>query len=75
LLSRKPKEEGICDICKTAIAQRNDDNEETAKLRFETYENETAPLLGYFEEKGILNKVDANKSMKEVWEQIKEIIA
>ncbi len=75
LLSKKPQEEGICDICKTAIAQRNDDNEETAKLRFETYENETAPLLGYFEEKGILNKVDANKQMKEVWEQIKEIIA
>ena len=75
LLSKKPQVDGVCDVCKGEIVQRSDDNEETAKLRFVTYENETKPLLGYFEEKNILNKINANASLEEVWAQIKGIIA
>ena len=75
LLSKKPQVDGVCDVCKGEIVQRSDDNEETAKLRFVTYENETKPLLGYFEEKNILNKINANASLEEVWAQIKGIIS
>ena len=44
LISNPPKIMDYCDICDTKLTQRKDDNEETARLRFETYEKETAPL-------------------------------
>lgn len=73
LLNKKPEKEGFCN-CGEKLVQRSDDNEETAKLRFETYNNETKPLLKYFEEKGVLTKIDADKPIKTVWEQLKEVV-
>lgn len=74
LISSPPKLMNYCDICDTQLIQRKDDNEETAKLRFETYEKETKPLLEYFEDEGILREVDADKPILDVWQSIKEIV-
>ena len=63
-----------CDICDTQLVQRKDDNEETAKLRFETYEKETKPLLEYFDNEGILEEINADAPIGDVWESIKEIV-
>lgn len=68
------KEEGICDKCGTALRTRADDNEETAKLRFETYFRETAPLIEFYEAKGVLYKIDANGSIEEVWKRLLNVI-
>lgn len=74
LLSSPPKLMNYCDICDTQLIQRKDDNEETAKLRFETYEKETKPLLEYFENEDILEEINADAPISEVWQSIKEII-
>lgn len=70
----KPKNEGICDNCSEALIQRQDDNEETFKIRFNTYLEATKPLLDYYKEKGCLKIVDSNKTTNEVFEQIEQIL-
>ena len=74
LISNPPKIMDYCDICDTKLTQRKDDNEETARLRFETYEKETAPLYDYFKEIGILKEIKADKPISEIWENLKEIV-
>lgn len=68
------KVEGICDKCGGALTQRKDDNEETAKARFETYFRETAPLIDFYKNKGVLRTINANGSIDEVWERLLEVI-
>ncbi len=70
LQTLKPKQEGICDECGSELTQRKDDTEEIAKSRFETYFNETAPLIDFYEEKGCLIKLDANGEVNEVWDRL-----
>ena len=74
-LKYKPtKVEGVCDKCGEALTQRKDDNAETAQARFDTYFNETAPLINYYKEKGLLKTLNADGSIDEVWERMLEII-
>ncbi len=74
LISNPPKIMDYCDICDSKLQLRKDDNEETARLRFETYEKETAPLYDYFKDLGILEELDADKPITEIWENLKNII-
>lgn len=74
LISNPPKIMDYCDICDTKLTQRDDDNEEVARARFETYERETAPLYDYFKQMGILREIDATGTILEIWEKLKEII-
>lgn len=74
LLSSKPKLDNICDICGNELIQRADDNKETALLRFKTYDDVTKPLLKYFKDLNILQEINAQGTISEVWEQIKDII-
>jgi len=74
LQSLKPKKEGICDDCGCALIQRKDDTEETAKARFDTYFEQTAPLIKFYEDKGSLVKIDANGEVSEVWERLLKVI-
>ena len=64
------KVENICDRCGSELKTRADDNEETARARFDTYFRETAPLVEFYEKKGVLYKIDANGSIDEVWERL-----
>lgn len=74
LISNPPKIMDYCDICDTKLTQRDDDNEETARLRFKTYEEETAPLYDYFKQMGILREINADAPILEIWENLKNII-
>jgi len=65
-----PKKEGVCDQCGGDLYQRADDREETIEARMEIYDRESAPLLDYFRDKGILREVDGSKSTDKVFEQI-----
>ena len=74
-LKFKPtKVEGICDKCGTELTQRKDDNEETAKARFDTYFKETAPLFDYYKNKNLLKTINAEGSIDEVWERLLKVI-
>lgn len=75
-LKYKPsKVEGICDKCGGHLTQRKDDNEEIAEARFETYFNQTAPLIEYYKNKGKLKTLNADGSIDEVWERLLDIIS
>jgi adenylate kinase len=74
LQSLKPRKEGVCDDCGCELIQRKDDTKETAKARFDTYFEQTAPLIKFYEDKGCLSKVDANGSVEEVWARLLKVI-
>ena len=58
---------GVCDVCGgTEFLRRSDDNAETVRARMEAYEAQTAPLLPYYRERGILEAVDSMAPMDEV---------
>lgn len=71
-----PKIEGFCDKCGHTLKVRSDDSIETAKVRFDTYLEQTKPLVQYYEQRGILKslKVEENDSAQDVFEKIKSII-
>lgn len=69
------KVEGICDKCGSGLTQRKDDNEETAKARFDTYFHETAPLIEYYKKKNSLKTISADGSIDEVWERLLNVIS
>jgi adenylate kinase len=54
-----PTTEGVCDICAGELFQRDDDRPETIRHRLEVYYEQTAPLVGYYAEAGILVGIDA----------------
>ena len=68
------KVENICDNCGVELKTRNDDNAEIAKERFATYFEQTAPLIDFYEKRGMLYKIDANGSIDEVWKRLLNVI-
>ena len=74
LKTMAPKQENICDECGAELYQRADDTEEVAAKRFDTYNTQTAPLVEYYQKKGLLVDVDANKAPDEVYKQILKVI-
>ena len=69
-----PKKEGICDVCGGVLEQRKDDNEETAANRINVYKEQTAPLVGYYTESGVIANFDGEQALDEVFNKIVETI-
>ncbi|MDT8387409.1 MAG: adenylate kinase [Thiogranum sp.] len=60
--SNPPKQEGICDKCGSPVIQREDESEEAITHRLETYNEKTAPLIGFYDKQGLLMTVTATDS-------------
>ena len=60
--SNPPKQEGICDKCGSPVVQREDETEEAISKRLETYNEKTAPLIGFYDKEGMLVTVSATSS-------------
>jgi len=72
----RPKVEGTCDKCGSHdFVRRPDDNAETVKARLVAYHQQTAPILPYYEKKGLLRSVDGMAEMAEVARQIDQVLA
>lgn len=69
-----PKQEGICDKCGGELYQRSDDNEESVGIRLDEYINKTAPLLTFYENKGLLRQIDGDQEIDAVSSQIASIL-
>lgn len=69
-----PKQEGICDKCGGELYQRSDDNEESVGIRLDEYINKTAPLLTFYENKGLLRQIDGDQEIDAVSAQIASIL-
>lgn len=63
-----------CPKCGGKLYQRDDDKEETVKERMQVYENQTAPLIDYYNSKGLVIVVDGGKPLNEVFGQISKVI-
>lgn len=68
---QKPKTEGVCDNCgSTAFKRRSDDTAEAVRTRLGSYHSQTAPLLPYYRNKGVLKSVDGMADIDAVTAQI-----
>ena len=73
---QQPREAGVCDKCGSReFTRRKDDNESTVRDRMTVYHNQTAPLLAYYGERGLIEKVDGMAPIDQVAKEIDEILA
>jgi adenylate kinase len=71
-----PKADGACDLDGGELTQRADDNEETVRNRIAVYEEQTAPLIGYYTDKSVLRSAfGGGKRPDEVYEQVGQILS
>jgi len=70
VLFNPPKQEGVCDKCGGELYQRSDDTEEKVGTRLDEYISKTAPLLAYYEGKGLLREVDGEQEIDTVTAEI-----
>ena len=70
----KPKVEGICDKCGNKLVSRSDDNEESFKVRYQTFMENTLPIKEFYQSKNKLHNIDTNIGKEKIAEKIKEIL-
>ncbi|GHV75557.1 adenylate kinase [Spirochaetia bacterium] len=64
----------ICDICGGEVYTRDDDREEAIRERIEVYREQTAPLIDYYRERGLLVEVDARPGVDQVVENFRKAV-
>ncbi len=69
-LYRPPAVPGVCDLCKTPLMQRADDSEETVRARLRLYAENTAGMLAYYGERGLLREVAGSGDVEAVYNRI-----
>jgi adenylate kinase len=70
-----PKNPGFCDQDGSPLIQRDDDREETVEHRLEVFHEQTAPLVDFYEAKGLLRRFDGSRSPDEVHAHIRATLA
>ncbi|UTW53210.1 adenylate kinase [bacterium SCSIO 12827] len=71
----KPAKDGVCDKCgATEFTRRADDNEGTVRNRLDAYHAQTAPILAYYKDQGLLHDVDGMADIDAVTAQLKGVI-
>lgn len=65
-----PKQQGVCDKCGGELYQRDDDKAEVVRARLETYEKQTAPLVGYYEKRGKLARINGQQEIGKVTQDL-----
>ena len=71
----QPEVDGICDRCGSSdFSRRADDNAETVSARLAAYHEQTAPLLPYYEARGVLKSIDGMAAIDSVTEQLKQAL-
>jgi adenylate kinase len=72
VVSAPPQREGICDKCGGELYQRVDDSEATVRNRLEVYERQTAPLLDYYRQRGLLRTVSGEGTVDRIRQDLRE---
>ena len=71
---KKPAQAGICDNCQSKLIKRADDTEETFESRYQTYINETQPIIDYYTNKTEIFHVDSGINLETTTKQVKKIL-
>ena len=74
IINMPPKKEGVCDKCNGELMQRDDEKEEVIKHRLKVYEEQTKPLINYYDKKGLLHKIDGNEPMEKASPKMMELL-
>lgn len=75
LVTKPPKTAATCDLCRGRVERRADDNEDAVRQRFRVYAERTMPVIGFYERKSTLVRVDGGGAASGVYEKIKGLIA
>jgi adenylate kinase len=70
-----PKHEGVCDQDGSRLVQRDDDKDDVVQNRLRVYHDQTEPLIDYYDEQGLLRRVDGTRSPADVNDHIRAVIA
>jgi adenylate kinase len=70
-----PEEEGVCDVCGAELQTRDDDKPDVIKHRLVQYREKTEPLVAWYEDRGVLERVDGEKDPDQVEEDIRALLA
>ena len=74
VVTRPPEEEGVCDMCGEPLTQRPDDAEEVVRTRLAVYEEHTAPLIEYYEKRGLVRHVNGMGEPGEVYPRVTAVL-
>ncbi|MDM7922632.1 MAG: adenylate kinase [Pyrinomonadaceae bacterium] len=75
IYSKPPKTDNVCDLHPdTQLNHRADDNEESVSARLETYDEQTKPLIEYYENSGRLSRVDGTGDVEAIYAELKSLI-
>jgi len=69
-----PKLEGRCDKCGGALVQRVDDKPETVESRLKVFDQQTSPLVEYYQKRGLLRRVDSTGDINEVYRRLLKVL-
>lgn len=76
ILSMKPQREGVCDQCGNDLYQRDDDTEAVIRGRLDVYERQTAPLLDYYGQRGLVVSVASGREdPRETFAEIERLLS
>ena len=76
IYSKPPKNDNVCDLHPdTQLTHRADDNEESVSTRLATYDEQTKPLLDYYENSGRLSKVDGTGELEQIYSQLAKLVS
>jgi adenylate kinase len=70
-----PQREGVCDLDGSALIVRDDDKPEVIRNRLEQYHAKTEPLVGYYDQRSVLRRIDGGPAPDEVAEEIRRTLA
>ncbi|NLY90993.1 MAG: adenylate kinase [Firmicutes bacterium] len=70
IVTKKEKQTGVCDLCQGQLIQREDDYEATVRNRLAVYTRQTLPLIRYYQEAGLLFRVDGTQPISVVYQEI-----
>jgi adenylate kinase len=70
-----PKREGVCDQDGSRLIQRDDDKPEVIRHRLAVYHEKTSPLIGYYDDHGLLRRIDGTRDPTDVHDHIRAVIA
>jgi adenylate kinase len=73
--SDPPKHEGRCDVDGSRLVQRDDDKPEVVERRLGVYHEQTEPLVAYYDERGLLRRIDGTRSPTEVHDHVRAVLA
>ena len=69
------KKIGLCDRCGEALMQRNDDQRQAIETRLSVYEEQTAPLIGFYEKRNMLSHLDGGGTIEAVYQSLTKALA